>query len=109
MKAVTLKAPIMIATDIFFQRKQADDSHEMSRLFFSGKKKLECCLLQILLGALKFVLAFCRLAPALIHTKIFIRLAESLAYRKNKVFAGHTQQTKMQEQTLFSCSLFQDN
>ena len=31
----------------------ADDSHEMSRLVFSEKKKIECHFLQILLGALR--------------------------------------------------------
>ena len=72
---LTLKAPITTValwqTTIFFfffffQRKQvlADDSHEMSRLVFSEmsrlvfsekkkKKKFECRLLQILLGALR--------------------------------------------------------
>ena len=43
---------------------QADDSHEMSRLVFSEnkKKKIECRLLQILLGTLRvktnFVIAY---------------------------------------------------
>ena len=37
------------------KKKIADDSHAMSRLFFSGKckQKLKCLLLQILLGALR--------------------------------------------------------
>ena len=77
--SLTLKAPITTAADdifiiiiiiiiIFRVNKswhfmwivcQADNSHEMSRLVFSQKKKkkkiffLECCLLQILLGALR--------------------------------------------------------
>ena len=67
---LTLKALITAAADdIFylfiylFQRKEvltfhvnrlADDSHEMSRLLFSGKNKTnECRLLQILLSALR--------------------------------------------------------
>ena len=40
----------------FHVNRLADDSHEMSRLLFSGKNKTnECRLLQILLGALRVI------------------------------------------------------
>ena len=73
LMSLTLKAPITTAADnnfffcccffYFFRENKswhfmwiiclADDSHEMSRLVKKKKKNFECCLLQILLGALR--------------------------------------------------------